>query len=69
MEKVRINTDTIKLDQFLKYCGAASTGSEAKYLIKDGNILVNGVEERRRGRKLSKGDVIRVGDDLEYAVE
>jgi ribosome-associated protein len=69
MEKVRINTDTIKLDQFLKYCGAAATGSEAKYLIKDGNILVNGVEERRRGRKLSKGDVIRVGDDLEYAVE
>jgi ribosome-associated protein len=69
MEKVKINTDTIKLDQFIKYCGVAATGSEAKYMIKDGNILVNGVEERRRGRKLSKGDVIRVGDDLEYAVE
>jgi ribosome-associated protein len=69
MEKVKINTDTIKLDQFIKYCGVAATGSEAKHMIKEGNILVNGAEERRRGRKLSTGDVVRAGNGLEYAVE
>jgi ribosome-associated protein len=69
MEKIKINTDYIKLDQFLKYCGVAGTGAEAKYLIKGGNIFVNGLEERRRGRKLVRGDIVRFGNDLEYAVE
>ena len=51
---------TIKLDQFLKWVGAVNTGGEAKLLIQDGEVLVNGAVETRRGRKLGVGDVVRV---------
>lgn len=60
MKKVQINTDEIKLDQFLKWANIASTGGEAKYLIQAGEILVNGVVENRRGRKLKINDIIEV---------
>lgn len=60
MNEVRINTDIIKLDSFLKWCGAVSLGSEAKMFIQDGMIKVNGEIETRRGRKLVKGDVVEL---------
>lgn len=69
MEKIRIHTDTIKLDQFLKYCGIAASGSDAKAMIKEEKILVNGEVETRRGRKLKKGDVVSIGNSREYAVD
>jgi ribosome-associated protein len=50
------NPDIIKLDQFLKVVGAVQTGGEAKLLIQDGQVKVNGQLETRRGRKLVKGD-------------
>ncbi len=53
-------TATIKLDQFLKWVGAAQTGGEAKLLIQDGHVQVNGALELRRGRKLVAGDRVRV---------
>ncbi|NLJ83283.1 MAG: S4 domain-containing protein YaaA [Halanaerobiaceae bacterium] len=65
MKKVQINTDEIKLDQFLKWANIASTGGEAKYLIQAGEILVNGVVENRRGRKLKINDIIEVRDSEE----
>jgi ribosome-associated protein len=52
--------NTIKLDQFLKWIGAAQTGGEAKFLIQDGEIQVNGKVETRRGRKLIEGDRVFV---------
>ncbi|OAA83106.1 S4 domain-containing protein YaaA [Clostridium ljungdahlii] len=55
MNEIKINTDIIKLDSFLKWCGAVSQGSEAKMFIKDGMVKVNGEVETRRGRKLSQG--------------
>ncbi len=48
----------IKLDQFLKWQGIAQTGGEAKIIIKQGMVEVNGEEEIRRGRKLVTGDRI-----------
>nr|ABB17342.1 RNA-binding protein S4 [Coleofasciculus chthonoplastes IPPAS B-270] len=48
----------IKLDQFLKWVGVVSTGGEAKLLIQDGEVQVNGTVETRRGRKLVPGDVV-----------
>ena len=48
----------MKLDQFLKLKGLASTGGEAKHLIIAGLVRVNGAIELRRGRKLSSGDRI-----------
>lgn len=56
--------DTIKLDQFLKWQGLADTGGEAKLMIADGQVRVNGEPETRRGRKLRPGDEVRVGDTV-----
>ncbi len=53
----------MKLDQFLKWQGLVATGGEAKQLITTGNILVNGIVETRRGRKLEKGDLITFGNN------
>jgi ribosome-associated protein len=52
----------IKLDQFLKWVGAADTGGHAKVLIQEGQIQVNGETETRRGRKLRKGDQVQFQD-------
>ncbi|MGD1910846.1 MAG: RNA-binding S4 domain-containing protein [Rivularia sp. (in: cyanobacteria)] len=51
----------IKLDQFLKLLGIASTGGQAKHMIIGGNVKVNGTPETRRGRKLATGDKVTVG--------
>lgn len=53
----------IKLDQFLKWIGVASTGGQAKLMIQDGNVLVNGEIETRRGKKLVTGDLVTVGNE------
>jgi ribosome-associated protein len=58
MKKIKINTEYIKLDQFLKFTGVASNGGEAKMLVIEGLVRVNGETETRRGRKLRTGDVI-----------
>lgn len=49
------------LDQFLKLRGAVGTGGEAKMLIQSGEILLNGVIETRRRKKLQKGDIVEIG--------
>ena len=48
----------MKLDQFLKWHNIASSGGEAKILIKSGQVKVNGEIEKKRGRKLIKGDKV-----------
>lgn len=48
----------MKLDQFLKFQGVVATGGQAKLLIQDGFVTVNGQTEVRRGRKLVVGDRI-----------
>ena len=48
----------MKLDQFLKWKNLVSSGGEAKILIKSGSVKVNGIVEKRRGRKLNKGDKV-----------
>lgn len=58
MIEVKINTEYIKLDQFLKYQGIASTGGEAKILISEGEIKVNGSVEHLRGKKLKPQDIV-----------
>jgi len=51
---------TIKLDQFLKLIGIVPTGGQAKLMIQQGDVLVNGMIETRRGRKLVSGDQVTV---------
>ena len=55
-------TFPIRLDQFLKLANLVGSGGEAKVLIKDGEVLVNGEVENRRGRKLYAGDEVVVAD-------
>ena len=50
----------MKLDQFLKWSGVTDTGGQAKVLIQDGRVRVNGEVETRRGRKLVPGDRVEV---------
>ncbi len=68
MEKFKIETDYIKLDQFLKWIGLAESGVMAKELILAERVMVNGEVETRRGRKLHSGDVVKVAGQ-EYGVE
>lgn len=68
MTNISINTEFIKLDQFLKWADLVPTGSEAKMIIFDGQVKVNGEVEKRRGKKLRKGDIIEV-DGEEYIIE
>ena len=49
---------TMKLDQFLKWHDLVSSGGEAKILIKSGKVKVNGEIEKKRGRKLVRGDKV-----------
>ncbi len=53
----------ITLGQALKATSIAGTGGEAKVLVQMGEVLVNGEVERRRGRRLRKGDVVEVGEE------
>ncbi len=58
------NQNIIKLDQFLKLIGVASTGGQAKMMIFDGAVKVNDVVETRRGRKLVSGDKVTVEQEI-----
>ncbi|WP_462416747.1 RNA-binding S4 domain-containing protein [Eubacterium ramulus] len=58
MEKVIIRDDFIKLGQAMKLAGMVGSGVDAKMLIQDGQVDVNGEVEYQRGKKLHEGDVI-----------
>jgi ribosome-associated protein len=68
MNEVSITTDMIKLDQFLKWAGITSSGSDAKELISEGCVKVNGELIMQRGKKLNKGDNISVDGYGEFII-
>lgn len=57
---VAIRDESIRLGQFLKLANLVETGAEAKPVIADGLVLVNGEVETRRGRQLRVGDVVEL---------
>ena len=63
MEQIQITTQYIKLDAFLKFCTAVSSGGEAKILIADGQVQVNGEVCTQRGKKLHPGDTVSIGGE------
>jgi ribosome-associated protein len=63
VREVRIREDTIRLGQALKLAGLAGSGGDARALIEDGAVRVNGEVETRRGRQLRRGDVVAVGGE------
>lgn len=56
MENVTITTEFIKLQDLLKFAGLVETGGEAKALIRDGQVYVNGEVCTQRGKKIRPGD-------------
>ncbi len=64
MREVKIETEFIKLDQFLKFEALVGSGGEAKNVILDGMVKVNGNVETARGKKLHRGDVVEVFDQV-----
>ena len=65
--KVTITTEFIKLQDFLKFSSAVETGGEAKNVVQDGQVAVNGEVCLMRGKKLRPGDTVRF-DGHTYAV-
>ena len=58
MEVIKLRDEFIKLGQALKAAGLVENGVEAKEVIQDGLVKVNGQVDRRRGRKLYDGDLV-----------
>ncbi len=61
--EVAIRDETIRLGQFLKLADLVDSGADAKPLLGDGLVSVNGEVEVRRGRQLRRGDLVTVGGD------
>lgn len=55
---IKLRDEYIKLGQALKAAGIAESGVDAKYMIQDGEVTVNGEKEFQRGKKLHDGDVV-----------
>lgn len=63
METIHLREDFIKLGQVLKAAGLVESGVEAKLVIQDGQVKVNGQVEYQRGKKLVAGDIVEFEDD------
>ena len=59
MERIEINTEFIKLDSLLKFAALVATGGEAKYVIAEGMVEVNGEVCTQRGKKIRAGDKVK----------
>ena len=63
MKVIHIETEYIKLQDLLKFAAAVSTGGEAKILIQEGDVTVNGEVCTMRGKKLRPGDDVALRDE------
>ncbi|MBB4133890.1 RNA-binding S4 domain-containing protein [Gordonia humi] len=61
VDDIEIRDQSIRLGQFLKLANLIDTGADAKVVVGDGLVSVNGDVETRRGRQLTVGDVVEVG--------
>ncbi|NJE75076.1 RNA-binding S4 domain-containing protein [Pseudoflavonifractor sp. SW1122] len=68
-DNITITTEFIKLDSLLKFANAVATGGEAKQIVQDGLVKVNGETCTMRGKKIRPGDVVEVDGQLELTVE
>lgn len=68
MIEIIINTEYIKLDQFLKLADISQTGGHGKIMILDGLVKVNGETTLQRGKKLYDNDTVQVEDSEKFIV-
>lgn len=59
---MKIQTEFIRLDALLKLAGIADTGGQAKWMIQDGTVAVNGEICTQRGKKIRPADTVTIGD-------
>lgn len=64
MKNVFINKEHVELFKILKFEGIASSGAEAKDMIAAGNILVNGLIEKQKRKKIVAGDTIQFNGEI-----
>lgn len=69
MQKILIHTEFIKLDALLKYAGLCETGGEAKELVQNGAVKVNGEVCTMRGKKMRPGDTAVIDGETALVVE
>lgn len=60
MKEIKIETEYIKLDQFLKLAAVVQTGGQAKMLISDGEVFFNNEVCTQRGKKIRKNDIVEI---------
>jgi len=63
MREVEISKEPVELYKILKFEGLASSGGEAKLVIEQGQVIVNGSVETRKRKKIVSGDIIEFGTD------
>ena len=68
-DRIVIHTEFIKLQDLLKFAGAVETGGDAKLIIQEGRVTVNGEVCTMRGKKMRPGDVAAIDGQLELAVQ
>ena len=68
-EKIQITTEFIKLDALLKFANVVMSGGEAKQVIQEGEVTVNGEVCTMRGKKMRPGDVAEIGGQVRLIVE
>ena len=66
--KIKIHTEFIKLQDLLKFAGAVETGGDAKLIIQEGRVSVNGEGCTMRGKKLRPGDKAVIDNETELVV-
>jgi ribosome-associated protein len=64
MRTVEILKQTVELFKILKFEGMVGSGGEAKMVIADGLVIVNGDVETRKRKKIINGDIIEFGEDI-----
>jgi S4 domain protein YaaA len=69
MKSLKIDSPFITLGQLLKYADLIQSGGQAKHFIQDNTILLNGIHELRRGKKIYPGDVVIINHDTAFRVD
>lgn len=67
-EKIKIDTEFITLGQFLKLAEVIQSGGMAKWFLSEHDIIINGEQDQRRGRKLRSGDKIQIAGFGEFVI-
>ena len=67
MIKIQIHSEWITLGQFIKFSGIIYSGGEVKNFLENNKVIVNEIEEKRRGKKLFSGDLIMI-NGVKYIV-